>query len=373
MGKGLTSSKRQSNIELLRIISMLMIIAHHVSVYSGFWFSSNDVTAIKLWAQFIQMGGKIGVDIFVLISGYFMVTNPALNHKKTVKLWLQIVSYSATLYLIAVLMFDEVLSLNGVLKNFMPITYSKWWFAGTYFILYLLSPFINKMLNVLDKKEYRKLLLLMAVCWCIIPSSIKQSVQMNNLLWFVFLYALAGYIRLHLDIKRYKSTYCILGAVIVAGLNYLLTVIFDIWGKEDAFYATYSTYFYEMNMLPIVVISVLLFIGFLNFDIKYSSFINIVSSATFGVYLIHENNYIRRFLWETLFNNRAYGDISVLIPYTILQIFVVFTACTIIELFRIYCVERIYIGFIDKFLMLVKGCLRKICSLNLFNKVKKYL
>lgn len=366
-------NKRQSNIELLRIIAMLMIIAHHVAVHSGFGFSSQDVTVNRLWIQFIQMGGKIGVDIFVLISGYFLVTSPKLNHKKTVKLWLQIVSYSASLYIIALLVFNESISVNGVLKNFMPITYSKWWFAGTYFILFLLSPFINKALNSISKNDYRKLLLLLIVCWCIIPSAIKQSVQMNPLLWFVLLYALAGYIRLHVDTKKYNSKYCILAAAIIILLNYSLTVLFDFWGKTDEFYATYSTYFYEMNMLPILAVSVLLLLGFLNLNLGCNSLINIVSSATFGVYLIHENNYIRPRLWGTIFNNSAYADSSFLIPYTVLQIVVVFIACTLIELIRIYCVERLYVGIIDRFLSTVKRCTKKIFSLKIFCKAEKYL
>lgn len=33
--------RRKSNMELLRVISMLMIIAHHFSVHGGFEFSTN--------------------------------------------------------------------------------------------------------------------------------------------------------------------------------------------------------------------------------------------------------------------------------------------------------------------------------------------
>ena len=64
---------RSSNIELLRIIAMIMIIAHHVSVHSGFVYPGEIISFNRLWIQFIQLGGKIGVNIFVLISGYFLV------------------------------------------------------------------------------------------------------------------------------------------------------------------------------------------------------------------------------------------------------------------------------------------------------------
>ncbi len=364
--------KRQSNIELLRIIAMLIIVAHHVAVHSGFGFPSDTVTFNRLWIQFIQIGGKVGVNIFVLISGYFSVTSPALSHNKTVKLWLQIFTYSASLYLIAMVAFDEALTMKGAFKNFMPVTHSKWWFAGTYFILLLLSPFINRLLNSLDKKAYGKFLLITGLCWCVMPSLINQRVQSNSLLWFVFLYSLAGYIRLHVDTTRFKSCFCILGACVATLLIYAWTVMYMVLGTDDEFFAKRITYFHEMYMFPMLLIALLLFLGFLNLNMGYKPIVNVVSSATFGVYLIHENNYIRELLWKTIFNNKAYADSAFLAPYTVLQIFVVFAVCAIIELFRIYCVERLYVGFIDRFLELVKGCFDKLFSLKFFLKIKEY-
>ena len=62
-------SLRNSSVELLRIISMVMIVFHHFAVHGGFKWDANAVTIPHFWYNFIIMGGKIGVDIFVLISG----------------------------------------------------------------------------------------------------------------------------------------------------------------------------------------------------------------------------------------------------------------------------------------------------------------
>ena len=85
---------RQSNIELLRIVAMIMIIAHHFSFHGGFKFSSDTITATRFWVQFLLIGGKIGVNIFMLISGYFLVSARSLKTNKVLKLWLQIFTYS---------------------------------------------------------------------------------------------------------------------------------------------------------------------------------------------------------------------------------------------------------------------------------------
>ena len=83
------AQKRQSNIELLRIITMIMIVAHHFSVHGNFDFPINTVTINRLWIQFIQIGGKIGVDVFVLISGYFLITADSLKINKAIKMWIR--------------------------------------------------------------------------------------------------------------------------------------------------------------------------------------------------------------------------------------------------------------------------------------------
>ncbi|MBR4172744.1 MAG: hypothetical protein IKR46_00030, partial [Clostridia bacterium] len=64
--------------------------------------------------------------------------------------------------------------------------------------------------------------------------------------------------------------------------------------------------------------------------------------TTFGIYLLHENAYVRGILWDVV---SKYDDIfrsALIIPYTILVLFSVFTACAIIEIIRKNTIERIY-------------------------------
>ncbi len=368
-----SAHQRQSNIELLRIIAMFMIVAHHIAVHSGFIFSSDSITANRLWIQFIQMGGKIGVNIFVLISGYFGITTSSIKGNKVIRLWLQIFTYSAFFFLINLMLLHQSFGINDLLKSFLPISFSAWWFASTYFILYILSPFINQFFNSLSQKAYLKTLLLLTILWCILPTFISQNMQSNPLLWFVFLYALSGYLRLHLNISKYKSKLCFIYTGILILLTYLSAVIFDILGTKFSFFSNHATYFYDMQKLPVFLVSVLLFLGFLNLKISYKPIINVISSATFGVYLIHENMYIRYFLWKTLFKNQAYNNSSFLIIYTLLQIIIVFVICTLIELFRIYVIEKIYIKRIDNCLNFAKQFGRKCNSHKILRKIKELI
>ena len=134
---------RQSNFELLRILAMVIIIAHHFAFHSGFEFPNDRLSINRLWIQFILIGGKIGVNIFILISGYFLVLAKQRKTSKVLKLWGQLFFYSIIIYIVFVVSGEVAFDIKGLIKSLAPITFCQWWFASTYFVLYLLTPFIN--------------------------------------------------------------------------------------------------------------------------------------------------------------------------------------------------------------------------------------
>ncbi len=95
---------RQSNIELLRIIAMFLIIAHHYAIHSGFNFSTTAITINRLWVQFLQIGGKIGVNVFILIFGYFLIYSKTIKTTKILKLWGTVLFYSYTFLILFTIM-----------------------------------------------------------------------------------------------------------------------------------------------------------------------------------------------------------------------------------------------------------------------------
>lgn len=255
---------RQSNIELLRIIAMLMIVAHHVSMHSGFEFPIEKITINRLWVQFIQIGGKIGVDIFVLISGYFLIMAPKIKIGKLLKFYLQVYTYSILSFSIFIVLGRKPFGMNILKRHLLPLTFDLWWFASAYFMLYLISPFLNKLLKSLDKKDYQKMLVVLSICWSVFPTFVGRSLQSNSLLWFLFLYAVAGYIRIY-DIKNKVSgaKYIAISMGLIV-LTFGSAVVFDLLGTRIPFFASHATVLYSMEAVPIVLISFFMFLGFLH-------------------------------------------------------------------------------------------------------------
>lgn len=368
MEKSVQSTKiinRNTSIELLRIISMIMIMFHHFAYHGNFEWNFNEVTLPHLWYDFILMGGKVGVDIFVLISGYFLIENTEklFQPKKLLKFWGQVVFYSIMTYLLSVMLRLNAFEIKQLIKVCLPITYPGWWFASTYFMLYLIHPFLNKLLHGLSKIEYQYLILMMVLCWSIIPTATTQLFESNSLLWFVTLYGIAGYVNLYggnqkLQSKHYFSLY-----FMVLIITYTVSTTFLFLGTKKEEWSTHAIDFFEIERLPILLMAITLFMGFVTLKMNYHKWINMIASATFGVYLIHDSSYIRYYLWTNIFKINQYQDSTFLILYSILVVFILYVSCTMIDLIRKKLVEKPYMLFVNHYTYYFLKSFKIICEM----------
>lgn len=341
---------RNSSIELLRILSMLMIVFHHFSVHGGFEWDAASLSIPYFWCNLISMGGKIGVDVFILISGYFLVKRegPVFNFKRILKFWGQVFFYSIVIYLLGLMVIGD-LRTSSLIEVIFPITSSSWWFASTYFVLFLLHPFLNKLIACLDKRRHQNLLALLVICWCAIPTFTTAPYQGNDLSWFITLYVIAGYARIYGFNPRFTSGHYFLFSGIVSAFTYLSSVGFSILGTKSSIFFYHASYFYGQEKLPILLISLTLFMGFATLKMEYHKWINVTASATFGVYLIHDHPFVRPFLWLNVFQNAQYQDSLTLIPYSIVVVAIVYAVCTLIDLARQQIVERAYMRLVNAY------------------------
>lgn len=353
---------RNSALELLRILAMVMITFHHFGIHGGFKWETGEISATHFWYNLIILGGKVGVNIFVLITGYFLINSkgPLFNIKKVLKLSGQLIFYSVSIYLgacaLGIIQFDK----HEFVYSLFPITYSKWWFASNYFVLFLLHPFINKLLHSIDKRTYQRLLILLFICWSVIPTITKQDYKSNSLVWFVTIYTLAGYIRLYGLNTKLKSKHYFSLFFVFTAISYIIYSVLTSLGAEWVDTIKYIPYHYGQNTVHILLVSVSLFMAFATLQMKYHKWINVIASASFGVYLIHDNGIIRPILWNTLFKNAEYQDSLMLIPYSIVVVCIVFAVCTVIDLLRQIIFEKPVMMIVNKYADLLLNPINKL-------------
>ena len=147
---------RNSNLELLRIFSMALIIMHHYAFHSNLEIISPVIHQVLLW------GGKIGVMSFLLITGYFQV-NSQFKCKKLFKLVFQVLFYSY-IYLLLFFIFDRnTLTFQNKTFLIIPLLSKNYWFISIYVFLYILSPFLNKIIKGFSKNTFKHLLILFII------------------------------------------------------------------------------------------------------------------------------------------------------------------------------------------------------------------
>ena len=361
---------RNSSIELLRIIAMIMIVSCHFATHGGFSFDTKSLPIPRLWWNFIEMGGNLGVDIFVLISGYFLVTSSGkmFNLKRILKFWGQVFVYSIAIYFVFCVIGKQDFGLVSFIKALFPITFNSWWFASTYFVLYLMHPFINMLLQKLDKKGYQALLAMQLILWCVIPTFTSSDYQSNSLLWFVTLYCVAGYIKLFGLNPRFTTKSYLAFWLLFSALRYLSCISLMVLGIRIPFAAAHSLFFYGQQSVLTFISAVSLFMVFEKCDIGYIRWINIVASATFGVYLIHDSDVIRHLLWREVFKNAQYQNSMLLIPYSIMASAIVYIICTLIDLLRQQTIEKPFMAVVDRYSEKVIRAVEK-----LFDSVKNFV
>ena len=133
-----------------------MIVLSHFSLYGQSYritvpISYFDLIGIRLYNPF----GQVGVYLFVLITGFFLGDrnlNITYGVKKAVQIWMEVIFYTVVIACICIFLKSYYLSFKGLLRVFFPFTFGAYWFVTAYIFLMLLSPFINKLIQNLDKK-----------------------------------------------------------------------------------------------------------------------------------------------------------------------------------------------------------------------------
>lgn len=299
----LTNAKREDRLiglDILRILSMVLITLRHYIGYAGLseltdFFSFNGI-AVRM----LDILSGSAVNIFVLISGYFLI-HSGFKWKRAIKIWGETFFYSVVCFAIAIAFGLEKITSGRLLLSFMPLLSRHYWFTVAYIALYAASPFLNKMLRALNEKEYTVLVVGGAILLSVWTSVIYFSTGVltggnTGLLWFIYLYIVGGFIRMHPQ-KLPKTAVCITG---IAGITALL-LIYELLADKIGFLNNFKPL--EDDSIFELLLSVCIFAVFLRVKIqssRWSKVIAWVGSCAFGVYLIQESCMLRQWLWLRL-------------------------------------------------------------------------
>lgn len=342
---------RNSNLELYRIIVMLLIVAHHSVWHSGIMPTlSQDPFCVKsIFYYVLGMWGRAGIDCFVLITGYFMCKSH-ITVRKYLKLLLEVVFYNIVIYGIFVGFGKQTFFMSELFFCFFPFQEIGGLFIPCFLLFYLFIPYLTIVVTHINKRMHARLI---ALCLCIYTMTVTLphfQVTMNHVTWYSVLFFIASYIRNYGLFPNMSTTRwggITLLCVLLSIASVMCVVYFDMrLGKQTSPYKYVSP-----SGVCAVLTSVSSFMFFKNLKLRNRHWINLIASGTFGVLLIHDNSAaMRKWLWHTLVDvKRIYAlDGWSSLYLIVLVIIAIFFVCVAIDIIRKKTIEKIIFQQIDK-------------------------
>lgn len=223
----------------------------------------------------------VAVNVFVLISGWFGIRG---SIKSFSNFAFQCLYFSTFIFIIYYLCGLSEITPKRLLE-IIYITPIHYWFIKAYIALYILSPILNKYLELAKKKDLEILLLSFYLFqtiygWSKSAEFIQQGYSAFS---FIGLYLLSSYARKYL-VK--DARYGLMSFVICAIVNSILYYVLNANGHGPEIYAYIN---------PFVIIGALgLLLYFNSLNIPYSKAINWIAKSAFAVYLLHGSVFLNK-------------------------------------------------------------------------------
>ena len=316
---------RQSNIEILRILSMIFVLTLH---YIPTRLMPDAETIHTNFNEFLinmelRSIAFVGVNCFILISGFFGISWKLKSFSNLIYrvLFWSFVAF-IIIYIITPLVFDQPFIYPGeVLSNIWTLR----WFIGAYLLLYLFAPVLNSFINNTTQKELGGFLLAFYITstifgWILKSHEFNEGMSMIHLsgLYFIGAY-----------LKRYKLKILQFKALIDLAIYLLLGLILLICGSA-AYYVGFTKSIYGYTNPLVVIQSVYLFLFFSKLKLNNIKIVNLFAASAFSVYLFHTDICCRP-LYTKISNDINDQGILLSLPLVLLFFIGIFTICVAVD------------------------------------------
>lgn len=324
------NKKRDCNIELLRIVLMMMIILYHLIVHgckiktlstNNYLTTNKDLIYLALLAFL-----SIGVNCFIFISGYYGIK---FKIKTLINFSIQALFYSVIIYVVIVFIFQlDEYNTKRFIKSFFPFTSSIWWFFNVYLGIYILSPLINKGIDAINKYQLVIIIALLVYLEATYPIMGMNILSDNGLNFYTLLvmYIIGRFCKTNnIKINNAPIKYCF-GYIILFGIIYIAYAT-----NRQVLAWRMTTY----NSPFIIINSILFFYIFQSASIKNLPIIYKIAPLTFGIYLIHDYPNCAYHLSKFTFHLSKISPSPLYTLAILLEaMIVIFISCAMIEYLR---------------------------------------
>lgn len=306
------SKKRYDNIDILKTISIFMVILLHTLTWKTNFLENEN---FKTYATFFTRILCEGVPIFVLVNG-FLIINKEFSFKKHLKkilnIFIVLMIWSVIDIIAIKLILGESIQIKEIVKNiFLTDINNQYtgplWFLQSLITLYIMFP-VLKVLHDNNKKVYNYFFIIVTVftvglslinnILLIVDSKLKIDLcyYFNTFFKnynpirngsFIFYFMLGGYLfekREVFEKRKNRLIMFLIGIISWIAAFALAILISKTTGKQVASNFNYSSIFMAAMMIGLYAITY----KYVNKNHFYNKMIMDIGKNTLGIYLIHK-------------------------------------------------------------------------------------
>lgn len=345
----MAKKERQSNIELLRILAIGgVIILHYNNPSGGGGISYAAEGSLNFYTLYLLESLFVcAVDLFMLISGYFMCGSKKRSLWKPIELIVQVIVFREAIYLGKAALGFASFSVKSAVGALIPANY----FVILYCVVYMLSPYINVMLDKLSEKSFRTLVIILVCLFSVYPTVVDvlgeirgdqfiglSSIGMYGSQWgysivnFLLMYLLGAYLKKgNAGILKWNSGK-------LTTLLFADVLLMVCWARVNDYVGFFTERSAWEYCSPLVICSaVMLFILFSRINLGVNKAVNSLAEGVFTVFLLH--NVFLSFLQIEKF---VTGNALVMILHILLSVVLVYAVCWGVYLIYHKITESIY-------------------------------
>ena len=340
--------KRNYGVDALRMLAMFMVVVLHVLAQGGILQALNDAPLGINYevAWFMEAMAFCAVNCFALISGYVGVETE-FRWYKGLTLWLQVVFWTVVLLIIYAVATPYPVSIGQLCMAIFPVITQHYWYVTAYFATFLFIPYMNRLINSLEKKEMQLLGVIIVVGVSLIPTIAQSDLFAlkggYSFTWIVMMYLLGGIMkRLELGKSIKKRTLFVIYilAVLAAwGAKYILE-----WHPMEPLS---SNFLYNYTSIAMLACAMSLLLLFAKLEIKSKAMLTVIRHAAplaFGVYIIHTNQWVWNYWLSGRFSSFAEKTPAMLAVSVLIAALYIYVVCTLLEAVRAYIFKLLKVG-----------------------------
>ncbi len=334
---------RDNGLDMLRALSMLMIVCMHVMGQGGVLIRRSSLPLSYDMCWLLESFCFCAVNCYGLISGYVGIRSK-WRPSRYLELYLTVWFYSAGVTGLFAVVEGEKLTRELIIKSLLPVSSKAYWYFSCYTALFFLVPFLNRMVLSLQDRERRALMKTEFLIFCILPL-VPKVFQIDILvllggyspIWLIALYVFGACMALSPPKKQHGRMYYLTGYILFAFSSWAVRILAEritmrIYGE-----IRYNRILLYYNAPTIFLCGVCLLLAFRNIYLKQGRMRKIsgfLGASSFSVYLLHTQPVIWDLYLKGAFSDWSYLRASVILLPVLGAGCVIYVLCSAADLLR---------------------------------------